>query len=222
MKNLITTFCIVFLSLNSIGQQVAIIKDADGFTNVRKEPNPESEVITKLYENEVFWFYSEGNEDWIEVYIPVNKYSLGCPSGLKLSGYIHRSRLLPLDELPIYDGLDFSFTQTIIPFDTLNKIIETVDGKYVYSIDGRTFWGTDGGLPRNQIQSLDVKYKDEIISISKAFFEDIYEISTDYSIYKNGTIVFVYQMNSDGAGGYELVWVFNEKELKQRLVGSIL
>ena len=45
-------------------------------------------------------------------------------------------------------------------------------------------------------------------------------ISTPFFIYKNGADYFVHQTNSDGAAYYEIVWVLNEKGLKQRLVGS--
>ncbi|MFT5884393.1 MAG: hypothetical protein ACI9IP_000848 [Arcticibacterium sp.] len=31
----------------------------------------------------------------------------------------------------------------------------------------------------------------------------------------------VYQWNSDGAGAYQVVWVFSNKGLEQRLVGSM-
>jgi hypothetical protein len=60
------------------------------------------------------------------------------------------------------------------------------------------------------------------IPISRAFYEDIYEYTNSFKIYKNADNYFVYQWNSDGAGAYQIVWVFTKAGLKQRLVGSII
>lgn len=55
--NLVLTFLIV--TSFAFGQ-VAVIKDKDGFTNVRNEANGESEVIYKMFDNFVYQMNSDG------------------------------------------------------------------------------------------------------------------------------------------------------------------
>jgi len=56
MKYIITIF-LLNIGVMSIGQ-VAIIDDEDGYTNVRSNPDSNSEVIYKLSDNEVFLVWS--------------------------------------------------------------------------------------------------------------------------------------------------------------------
>lgn len=73
MKNIINfLICVTsFISYSQIG----IIKDKDGYTNVRKATSIKSKIVYKLKENEAFWFNDIG-EDWIEVFIPQDKFSV--------------------------------------------------------------------------------------------------------------------------------------------------
>jgi hypothetical protein len=66
-----------------------------------------------------------------------------------------------------------------------------------------------------------VTLKEQDINIHKVFYSDIYECNKNFSIYKNKESYMVYQWNSDGAGAYQVVWVFSNKGLEQRLVGSM-
>ena len=151
MKNVLPLLLVV-ISLNVLGQ-VAIIKDKDGFTNVREFPNGQSEIIYKLLENKVFWFDFEQNADtsnWISVYIPKNNYSFDCSDPNYIQGFIHKSRLLPLDSMEIYNKPDFYLCYFLQPFDSTNRIIERQDMKWVISIDGSAVWGTDGEMGFNR------------------------------------------------------------------------
>ncbi|CAL2055677.1 hypothetical protein T190820D02B_10198 [Tenacibaculum sp. 190524A05c] len=94
---------VIHISISILGYiniaygQLAIIKDVDGYTNVRELPNIDSKIIYKLTESEVFIFeLPEENKDsnWIPVFISKNKYSLGNSKSLNyLEGFIHKSRL---------------------------------------------------------------------------------------------------------------------------------
>jgi hypothetical protein len=215
-------FSILFLS-TTFGQ-VAIIQDKDGYTNLRKAPDAKSEIIHKIYENEIFWYDLEfGNEhgNWMPVYIPKNDFSFNLSNSYIISGYIHKSRLKPLTELPLYQGTDFEFKYKIEPFDSTDRIVDKQDGKWISAIDGRPVWGTDGEFPSNQIGGIKVWIEGKEIKIHKLFYSDIFECKESIQIYKNDDIYFVYQRNSDGAGSYEIVWVISKNGLKQRLVGRM-
>ncbi|KAA3440545.1 hypothetical protein [Rufibacter hautae] len=222
MKNLLV---LILLLLSSVlaEAQVAIINDKDGFTNVRKQPNGQAEIIYRISSNEVFWYGTEeDNGEWITVYIPKNKFSFSSTQPDYLQGFIHKSRLLHLEKVRPYKGSDFSFEYVIAPFNLKNRIVDKQKDKWVTEIDGRPVWGTDGNFPKTQVKAVKVKIAGQLVSISKAFYEDIYECTNTFKIYQNGDTYFVYQWNSDGAGSYQIVWVFTKAGLKQRLVGSLI
>ena len=205
--------------------QVATIQDPDGWTNVRKSPDGKSEIIQRVYENDLFWYdYEEADQqkEWISIYIPKNDYSLGKSEPGYIVGFIHKSRLLPLENLQRYTGNDFTFEYELSDFDSTDRIIDKQDRKWITAIDGRTAWGTDGNFPKTQVDDIRVKIDGQEIEINKVFYSDIYECDNEISIYKNGDTYFVNQWNSDGAGAYEIVWVLDKNGLKQRLVGTMI
>lgn len=225
MKTTLIALIVTLLTFQFAIGQVAIIQDSDGWTNVRKAPNEQSEVIHKIYENEVFWYDAETidkGKDWISIYIPKNDFCLGKSEPNYIVGFIHKSRLLPLKEMKGYTGTDFSFQYKLSEFDSTNRIVDKQAGKWLTAIDGRPVWGTDGNFPVTEVVDIEVKIDGQKIQIYKVFFSDIFECDNDLSIFKNGDTYFVYQWNSDGAGAYEIVWVLNKEGLKQRLVGTVI
>ncbi|WP_196889432.1 hypothetical protein [Aureivirga sp. CE67] len=211
----ILTFLIIQISFC----QIATIKDPDGYTNVRKAPNGKSKIIHKVYEGEIFFYEYheiENGAKWIPVYIEVKD------SKNEIEGFIHISRLLFLKDAKPYNGNDFHFKYHLSPFDATNRKIEKQEDKWVVSIDGQRPWGIDGYLPHIQVDSIDVKINGKKINIDKHYFQDIFEVRNEFKIIKTGEYYIVYQLNSDGAGGYFLAWVFDKNGLKQKLVGSLI
>ena len=231
MKTYLILFCLFISYQNLASQLIATIQDPDGWTNVRKAPDGQSEIIHVIQENELFLYNcrngyfshrpseedsSTEESEWVAVCIPKNDFCLATGAGqfpIILDGYIHRSRLLPLEQMEEYHGDDFSFQFQVSEFDPTNRIIDIADDKFVVSIDGRFFWGTDGEMPRTQVDAIQVKLGGKDIPVHRVFFSDIFEFRRDFSVYKNGNTFFVYQVNSDGAGGYELVWGFDSNGL---------
>jgi hypothetical protein len=221
----VVVLILTFWTVHSVIGQVATIQDPDGWTNVRETPGSESRVVYKVYENEVFWFdYEVGyfENEWVEVYIPKNKFSFATSDPDYLKGFIHKSRIIPVDKLPSAYGSDFSFKYQLTPFDSTNKVIDRVEDKWIVGINGRPIWGVDGGFPKIQVAGIDVTLNDVNISIHPLFYSDIYECDGGLTTHKYKDTFFVYQMNSDGAGAYQVVWVFDKNGLKQRLVGSMI
>lgn len=221
--NIVLSFII---AVSSAFGQVAIIKDKDGYTNVREAASSKSEIIYKILENEVFWFnynYEDPNCEWISVYIPKNKYSFSSKLPDYIEGYVHKSRVLPIDKLNKYTQENFKFKYELVAFDSVGKIVDKHDGKWITHVNGRQVWGADGAFPKLQVESVRVSIDKMEVPIHPVFYSDIYECDGNYTIYKNGDAYFVYQMNSDGAGSYQIVWVFTkENGLVQRLVGSMI
>lgn len=224
MKVAIFIFLALFAS-PTLSAQLAIIQDPDGWTNLRKAPAGKSDVILKVYENHVFWYDIEDIEEgqeWISIYLPKNDYSLGQHKPDYITGFIHKSRLLPLKGLDLYDGKDFKFEYQLGDFDSTNRYIDRVDGNWIVAIDGRPVWGTDGNLPVIQVNKINFSFDGREFEIHRSLFSDIYELNSIVSIYRKGETFFVHQRNSDGAGAYEIVWVINKSGLQQRLVGRLI
>lgn len=58
--------------------EAAIIKDADGYTNVREEGSKQAPIIRRIVANEPFWFSPEdytSNKEWIGVEVATSKFS---------------------------------------------------------------------------------------------------------------------------------------------------
>ncbi|MDX1830378.1 MAG: hypothetical protein R3342_12620 [Lutibacter sp.] len=217
MKNFLIIFSILFFCNLNYGQ-IAVIKDVDGFTNVRKLPKIDSEVIYKLKNSEVFSYQeNETESDWITVYISKNKYQLECGEDDTFMGYIHKSRLCPIEDLTKYTGTEFSFEYKLKEFSLENKISD-FDGKWLTKINGRRIYGTDGNIPKTEVVGIETSINGKSIEIPNILYEDIFECNNEFEINKNKDDYIVHQWNSDGAGGYLIVWVLGNEKLKQRLI----
>jgi len=221
---LIITNLILILSVQLCFGQIATISDKDGWTYLRSEPNINSSVLLKVYENEVFWYEPTVNTEteWVRIHVPKNKFCLGTKKMDNIVGFIHQSRLKRIEELNKPDSNEISFTYLLSKFDTNNRVIDKEDNKWITQIDGRPVWGTDGGLPKVQVDSINLAIKGKTHVVNRVLFNDLFECTNKFKIFKNKGTYFIYQWNSDGAGFYEIVWVINEQGVVQRLVGSII
>lgn len=220
IQKIILTFTLIVMISNLFGQ-VGVINDKDGFTNLREAPNIKSKVLYKIQDYELFLYEPEDlgvNAQWIKVYIPKNKYTLGCDEADNLIGYIHKSRFQTLEELNKYKGADFSFRYNLDTFKIENKIVDYFDNKWISGINGRRYYGTDGDVPKNEILSIDVNVNETIISVPKILYQDLFELSNDFIVYKKNDLFYVKQWNSDGAGGYLLIWAIDKNGVQQRLI----
>lgn len=220
MKNLITFLIILIYSVSNAQGKLAVIKDKDGFTNVRSKPDSTSDVIYQLKENIVFSFDAEvfyqSKTAWITVWVPKNKYTLQC-SFDQLSGYVHRSRIQPLPKLEHYSDTDFTFTYNSKPFSKKDKIIDYNKENYITSINGLYPWGAFGKTPKTEVEGIKINLKGNEIPISKVLYADLFNRSNKFIIYKNENTFLVYQ----GDDKIEMVWVINEKAVIQRYIEEL-
>ncbi len=217
MKNFIIIISTLFFCNLNYGQ-IAVIKDKDGFTNVRKLPKSNSEIIYKLKDSEVFSYQgNKSGSDWVTVYISKNKYQLQCGDDDTFIGYIHKSRLCPIEDLTKYNGTEFLFKYKLQKFSLENKVFD-YEGKWLTKINGRKIYGTDGNIPKTEVVGIESSINGNTIEIPEMLYEDIFECNNEFIINKNQDDYIVHQWNSDGAGGYLIVWVLGNKKLKQRLI----
>ena len=98
MKSILTIlvsviYCSVFGQIN-----IAIIKDPDGYTNIREGNGADFEVIGRINKNEPFQF-TKSNDDWWAVVKPT--------FGESITGFVHKSRITPFASLKSKEKIEF-------------------------------------------------------------------------------------------------------------------
>jgi hypothetical protein len=222
--------CIILLFISFCANaQLGIIKDPDGFCNVRAEPNTQSKIEDTLT-NGRFIYHLQDDEtknNWLLV-----DYHKGKDQH---SGYIHRSRVVFIKDLIPFKNITANDTllkaklnemQVTIKAGSFIKAGRKINdknpaGENFALIDGKTIWGTDGGIPRTEYKSIQFKSGAQTLNFPKSSYNDLFEV---ISVKRNTTLrfdkttgkVYIEAGNSDGAGSYEVVWVINKGKIEWR------
>ncbi|MGZ4056473.1 MAG: hypothetical protein ACXVPY_03815 [Bacteroidia bacterium] len=211
--------------INSFGQ-FAIVSDDDGFLNVRKDGQQDSEVIDRLQNGQlIYCFENKGN--WTS--IDYNKNDKG------LNGYVYKDRY----------KLISSFSKMVITTKTENKVVFKKDTiqvtitqslfdkkrhkfKYIKEypdqielIDNKQYWGRDGGMPTTQFEKIEIKVGPKTIILPKSALDGLYEpsiYSAEVNYDKANDTFYIQTMNSDGVGSYLVVWRIEKGVYKDRFV----
>ena len=226
MKHLFILF--LLLTTNAFAQgpmgDYAVVKDKDGYVNIRAKENVKSKIVGTLPNNTLVYgfFDKEYNPtNWIEVD----------------KGYVHQSRLKKIFDFRaiegkvqgnsvVYDDKDVKVTITKQKFDkTKHKITKKDQGGYEQLIiDGKRPQGTDF-IPENHYKSIIVTMKGKNVSIPKSAYDDLYEIFYfSSSIYydEEAEALYIYADNGEAGLAYEVCWQIVKGEYKTRIIGEPL
>lgn len=220
------TFLVLAVPFLVNSQMLATIDDPNGYTDIRKGPDSRHEIVGQIEENEIF-LIDELKDDWAKVYKIEDGY---------LEGYIHQSQITPLNKLQKIGRS--KFTEGEVDIDDSNILFSLRYGsfiksqhkyelqadKYVVKIDGLEPYGVDGSYPSTQIIELNLLVEGVTIHIPSRAYSDLYNISyNNIEIRKglSGVLFVVMANNSDGAGGYDVVWIFKDKMYLNRFVSRI-
>lgn len=218
---------LIFAFSQTIFGQFGIISDKDGFVNVRYTPEISNNIIDTLRNGQIV-FCLEAVGEWRPTDYDFVKESK--------SGYIHFSKVKFInnfERIP-YDNL----TDSTISFkkDSLKLIVTKMsfnpntskleyqkgdesknDMSYLEKINGNEIWGSDGNIPKNQYKQFILTLGDEKINLP---IDNLFEPNLNYTTvnidYENNTI-YISASNSDGAGGYEVLWIIANGKFLQRL-----
>ena len=107
----------------------------------------------------------------------------------------------------------------------------TKDEDHIVKIDNKPFYGNYGDMPANHIQSLIVLVDKDTVAIPPAAYTDLCNVNFTYrdksgtersnnGIYlsKDKRKIYVYLLNKDGQGGYEVTWVIQDKKFLRRVL----
>ncbi|MEJ2884354.1 hypothetical protein [Pedobacter sp. GR22-6] len=246
MKNLFKTaiFVALFLMTMPSKAQLSICYDKDGFTNVRKSASINSKVIGKITEGQVFAIASYTQEeenkspDWVAVNFPlaVKKYGgdLLKFSGKEQLGYIHKSRLVRLEQLPSLDLMksdantvthdDGYFAVTIEtgafrPKD--HQVIQQKTGTYL--IDGKRAFAYYGA-ETHEIKRITLKSKTGKYIVPAQTFKNLFGVSAVYTTVYRGEKEEYYIVfdAGDGADAYNIVYCWKDNRLFSMTVTSTI
>lgn len=231
MRKLLPCIILLFISCCA-NAQLGIIKDPDGFCNVRSEPNTQSKIEDTLTNGRFIYHLQDDetkNKNWLLV-----DYHKGKE---QRSGYIHRSRIVYIKDMAAFD--DIIVNDTLLKMKLYDMQITIKSGafvkagrkitykkyedggsQYVSAIYGKNIWGTDGGMPRTEYKSIQFKSGTQTLTFPKSGFNDLFEIhSLKYTtVYFDKTTgkVYIESANSDAAGSYDVVWVINNGKIEWR------
>ena len=231
MKHLFILF--LLLTTNAFAQSplgdYAVVKDKDGYVNIRAEENVKSKIVGTLPNNTLVYgfFDKEFNPtNWIEVD----------------KGYVHQSRLKKIFDFRaiegkvqgnsiIFDDKDVKVTITKQKFDkTKHKITKKGQGSYEQLIiDGKEIiYGESGSLTQDHYKSITVTMKGKNVPIPKSAYDDLHGIL--YDRYLNRFIyydeeaeaLYIYAVNGEAGLAYQVCWQIVKGEYITRIIGEQL
>ena len=229
MKHLLISF--LLLSTNAFAQgpfgDYAVVKDKDGYVNIRAKENVKSKIVGTLPNNTLVYGFFD------KEYNPTNWIEVG-------KGYVHQSRLKRIFDFRaiegkeqgnsvIFDDKDVKVTITKQKFDkTKHKITKKehdgwteliIDGKKIYGIE---IYGGDDSLPQDHYKSITVTMKGKNVPIPKSAYDDLYQIFYfNRLIYydEEAEALYIFANNGDAGLAYQVCWQIVKDKYITRIIG---
>jgi hypothetical protein len=205
----------------------AVIKDTDGFVNIRKAPNSSSPIVGKIYKNNIFSCETNKTNWWKVLQIRYDDHH----KSNWLEGYIYNDRVLLLSTWKKISRKNVYPDSCVLKNDSLIVSVRKTSfnpGKHkllkksheLLLIDGKGFWGTDGEIPKESIFKLKIIKNGKSIIIPNDSYNDLYEphLETLSISYGPKNAIYLSMSNSDGAGGYTIIWVFKDNKYYTRYI----
>lgn len=224
MKSVILIFS--FLICFSGSAQFAIVADTDSFTNVRNGPGKHYPVQDSLKNGDVvFLFESEGN--WWPI-------DYGFENKIFKTGYIYTSKTKSIELFTPIPARVSNDSVLIYQWDSCKLLItersfKPKKHKFKYQvleggdsilqfIDGKHYWGSDGDMPRKEYAKCQLKIGKKIVNLPTSTLYNPNFHLTNLYIDRATETLYLTAFNSDGAGGYAVLWVIQKGVLKQQIV----
>jgi hypothetical protein len=145
----------------------------------------------------------------------------------------------PLKKLPVkkygenyitYDSNDVQVTIKAGIFDP-SKHKLTVENKYLVKIDNKPFLGNYGRVPKTTIEGLTIIIGRDTIPIPASAISNLFNpnftfrdasgvIRSQDGVYlsKDKRKIYIYMLNKDDTGSYEVTWIVQDKKYLRRVV----
>ena len=235
MKQLFILFLLLMTNAFAQGPfgDYAVVKDKDGYVNIRAKENVKSKIVGTLPNNTLVYTFFDTTDDETGEEIFFNWLYVD-------KGYVHKSRLKKIYEFPsIGKGKKketensitiaekgISVTISTQKFDkTKHKITEKKHKYYdELIIDGKRAQGADF-IPENHYKSIVVNINGKNVSIPKSAYDDLYEVWVypyNNQVYydKEDDVLYIFVRCGDGANAYKVCWQIVKGEYKTRIIGQ--
>lgn len=207
-------------------EQFGVIRDKDGFCNVRNKSKKSNKIIDKL-NNEHIVFCFDKEDNWSNIDYEKN--------GQVNQGQVYHDRIILMSQLNKFVSKRQNENKTTLKLDSFQIDIEITKfekSKHKLSfhkdykealdkIDGKQFWGTDGGIPKVEYKRISVKIGTITIDLPQSSFQDLYEVSIWHSkafFDKSTNSIYIQASNSDGAGSYYTIWRIKDGKYDKRYI----
>lgn len=110
-------------------------------------------------------------------------------------------------------GEDMSLRMTVVAFEPKKHKItkcQITDWSGICLIDGKPVFGTDWGLPRNQLIQAELRIGAKTIKLDVSCMYNVIPTPQDFTLEKVEGGYLIHGRFSDGAGSYEAEWLIIE------------
>ncbi len=223
VRNTLITLTLLVHSFQGMAQ-LAIIQDADGYTNVRADSSIQSNVLFQVLHGQVFRDdYDSQNpvttKGWKPVTLSAGPTADNCYNPPGKSGYMHSSRVLLLEDIKSKLEPEISGDLVILESDSIKVTI--VLEKVTNQPQASCILGSDQGygLPTNKLSSLNVKVNNQPISIPPDATDYIYQVQkSTVRGYTHQNLILITSSTNSAAGYYQCVWVIKDGRYFKRFV----
>lgn len=242
MKPILIILSLLFLSCVAHAQELqfndddlvyAVIRDSDGYVNIRQKPSVNAHIVGKIYNNSLFSCQPDKTNWWKILQVDNNSRSNW------IEGYIYKDKVLLLKNWKVVKRQNSVSDSGIFKNDSIIVIIKQKAFRYkqhklsytksdskenikseLLKIDGKRFWGTDGEMPKQVLASIKVIVNGYPITLPKSAFNDLYEphLNKVSICYGPDNTFYISMLNSDGAGSYYIIWAIKNKNYLNRYV----
>lgn len=231
MKTYFTYILIVvlFYPIQQLHSQFAIVTDSDGYCNVRDTPSKSGTVLERIESGSMIFCIESENLHWknLDLY--------DAATNIKQSGYIYRNRIVFVEDYLKIPVIKADTSSLILGNNDIKIMISSsnfdpkshklnynaINKDFLDRIDDKYIWGTDGNIPKKQYDTFTILLKNKKITLPKKALENVYEPNFE-STFANydavNDILYIYAFNSDGAGGYGVMWKIEKGIYKDRIV----
>ena len=235
MKHLLILFFLLTTNVFAQGPlgDYAVVKDKDGYVNIRAKENVKSKIVGTLPNNTLVYTLFDTTDDETGEEIFLNWLYVD-------KGYVHKSRLKIINEFPSIGkgkkketensitiaekGISVTLTRQL--FDkTKHKITKKKHKDYEeLIIDGKRAQGASF-IPENHYKSIIVTINGKNVSIPKSAYDDLYQVAMyteNNAVYydKEEDTIYIIAHNGSGAYAYEVCWQIVKGEYKTRIIGE--
>jgi len=132
-----------------------------------------------------------------------------------------------------FEGHDIKVTIRSEPFDPAKHKLTYYNEKYLIKIDNKPYYGHYTQVPQRAISSVTVLVGKDTVAIPPQAYADLYSPSFAYRDGSGTTrthnrvflspdkrTIYIYMLNDETKGKYEVTWVIRDKQYLQRVVDT--